>query len=99
MAETNPTMSIKKSSLKQLLEELKEEKSVIKKDTFQYAYLAGRIEQVEMILDQITIDEIPGCTCKDRIGETQVWCCNICGKPTEESWVKGMEQFDAPCTT
>jgi len=24
------------------------------------------------------------CKCKDRIGETKLWCCNICGLRTED---------------
>jgi len=30
------------------------------------------------------------CSCprEDTTGETKVWCCNLCGKPTEEWWSK-----------
>lgn len=28
-----------------------------------------------------------GCQCKDRIGETTVWCCNQCGMPCEHGWL------------
>ena len=28
-----------------------------------------------------------GCQCKDRIGETKVWCCNQCGLPCEDGWL------------
>lgn len=28
-----------------------------------------------------------GCQCKDRIGETKVWCCNQCGLPCEDFWL------------
>lgn len=28
-----------------------------------------------------------GCQCKDRIGETTVWCCNQCGLPCEDGWL------------
>lgn len=28
-----------------------------------------------------------GCQCKDRIGETKVWCCNQCGLPCENGWI------------
>lgn len=28
-----------------------------------------------------------GCQCKDRIGETTVWCCNQCGLPCEHGWL------------
>jgi len=28
-----------------------------------------------------------GCQCKDRVGETTVWCCNQCGLPCEEGWL------------
>jgi hypothetical protein len=29
-----------------------------------------------------------GCQCKDRTGETSIMCCNNCGLPTEEFWVR-----------
>lgn len=28
-----------------------------------------------------------GCQCKDRIGETKVWCCNQCGLPCQDFWL------------
>lgn len=28
-----------------------------------------------------------GCQCKDRTGETTVWCCNQCGLPCESGWL------------
>lgn len=28
-----------------------------------------------------------GCQCKDRIGETKVWCCNQCGLTCEDFWL------------
>jgi len=28
-----------------------------------------------------------GCQCKDRSGETTVWCCNQCGLPCEQGWL------------
>ena len=32
-------------------------------------------------------DVMQGCQCKDRIGETKVWCCNQCGLPCEDFWL------------
>ena len=36
---------------------------------------------------------ISRCTCTpdETTGTTQVHCCNICGKPTEEFWYKKLE--------
>lgn len=37
-----------------------------------------------------------GCQCKDRIGETTVWCCNQCGLPCEEGWLPTHKPFRQP---
>lgn len=38
--------------------------------------------------------EFIGCTCPQEIkpGQTQISCCNICGKPDEEFWTGKKEQ-------
>jgi hypothetical protein len=38
-----------------------------------------------LTLDLRDMDSIR-CMCTYRPGETKIWCCNICGKPTEEFW-------------
>lgn len=33
-------------------------------------------------------NNVKGCQCTDRPGETKVWCCNICGLPCESNWLE-----------
>jgi hypothetical protein len=48
--------------------------------------LIDRYHQTEVKkLDKPVV--MQGCQCKDRIGETTVWCCNQCGLPCEDGWL------------
>lgn len=33
-------------------------------------------------------NNVKGCQCTDRPGETTVWCCNNCGLPCESNWLE-----------
>lgn len=37
-----------------------------------------------------TKQQLLACVCnnEDKHGQTTVWCCNECGKPTEDFWLK-----------
>jgi hypothetical protein len=41
-------------------------------------------------------DVMQGCQCKDRTGETTVWCCNQCGLPCEEGWLPTYKSVRQP---
>jgi hypothetical protein len=54
------------------------------------AFIAGRSQTSwEQFKKDNQYSEI-GCNCPadQRHGETEVMCCNECGKPTEEYWIK-----------
>src|SRR5690554_8190639 len=57
-------------------------------DKKEIEYQAAYIRFLETKLKQLDKPVVmQGCQCKDRIGETKVWCCNQCGLPCEDGWL------------
>lgn len=59
----------------------------IEKDAVSLDFVMDLIEEMhtEQKLNKHSV--MQGCQCKDRIGETKVWCCNQCGLPCEDGWL------------
>lgn len=43
---------------------------------------------IQAINEALLLGAVIGCSCVEEYkhGETKIWCCNHCGKPTEKWW-------------
>lgn len=64
--------------------------SIITKKEKGFAHLVSTIsdEQIKEALRREKEQmERPICQCPESESQTAVWCCNKCGKPTEDEWM------------